>query len=37
MLWSCLTTRGVGSLYMIEQTFNPMCYLELLQDYFDRF
>jgi hypothetical protein len=32
MLWSYLRAKGVGSLYKIEQTFNVMCYLELLQE-----
>jgi hypothetical protein len=32
MLWSCLTTREVGSLYKIEQILNDVCYLGLLQD-----
>jgi hypothetical protein len=32
MLWSCLTTKGVGNLYKIEQTLNIVYYLELLQE-----
>jgi hypothetical protein len=32
MLWSCLTTKRIGSLYKIEQTFNDVHYLELLQE-----
>jgi hypothetical protein len=31
MLWCCLIIRRVGSLYKIEQTFNVVHYLELLQ------
>jgi hypothetical protein len=34
ILWSCLTIRGVGSLYKIEQTVNAIRYLELLQEEF---
>ena len=32
MLWSCLTTKGVGSLFKIEQTLNVVRYLGLLQE-----
>jgi hypothetical protein len=32
MLWSCLTAKGVGSLYKIEQTLNTVRYLGLLQE-----
>jgi hypothetical protein len=32
MLWSCLIAKKVDSLYKIEQTFNVVCYLELLQE-----
>jgi hypothetical protein len=32
MLWSCLTTKRVGSLYKIEQTLNVVRYLGLLQE-----
>ena len=31
-LWSCLTAKGVGSLYKIEQTLNVVRYLGLLQE-----
>jgi hypothetical protein len=34
MLWSYMTTKGVGSLYKIEQTLNVVRYLELLQEEF---
>jgi hypothetical protein len=32
MLWSCLTAKGVGSLYKIKQTLNAAHYLKLLQE-----
>jgi hypothetical protein len=32
MLWICLTIKGVGSLYKIEQTLNAVRYLGLLQE-----
>ena len=32
MLWSCLTTKEVGSLYKIGQRLNVVHYLELLQE-----
>ena len=32
MLWNCLRTKGVGSLYKIERTFNVVRYLQLLQE-----
>jgi hypothetical protein len=32
ILWRCLIAKGVGSLYKIEQTFNVVHYLKLLQE-----